>query len=124
MLTMLLSAAAIAMLTALAWFMGFRSDPVLDKAGAMAEAEGCLAGFRAASVELATDGRGALLQDAAGRLAMILPLGDGWLVRRVPPDAQLRYTGGVLHVALAEPMLRDARLAMAQLPGWLEGQAA
>jgi len=124
MLTLLLSAAAIAMLTAIAWAMGFRSDPVLDEAAATAEAQGRLAGFRAADVQLATDGRGALLRDAAGRLALILPLGDGWLVRRIPPDARVRYKGGVLHVAFGEPMLRDARLAVPRLPAWLEGQSA
>jgi len=124
MLTLVLSAAAIAVLTGLAWAMGFRSDPVLDDAAARAEVEGRLAGFGAVSVQLAADGRGALVRDAAGRLALILPLGDGWLVRRVPADARLIYTDGVLHVVLGELMLRDVRLAVPRLPVWLEGQVA
>jgi len=124
MIILLLSAAAIAMLTAIAWVMGFRSEPVLDDAAAIAEAEGRLSGFRAASVQLAADGRGALLRDAAGRLALILPLGDGWLVRRVPPEVVLRHSGGMLLIAMDEPLLRDARLALPRIPGWLEGAVA
>ncbi len=124
MVTLLLSAVAIAMLTGLAWAMGFRSDPMLDEAAAIAEAEGRIAGFRAAFVQLAEDGRGALLRDSAGRLAIIMPLGDSWLVRRIPADAQVRHTQGVLHVALNEPLLRDARLPLSRMPGWLEGHFA
>lgn len=122
--TLFLSAIAIAMLTALAWAMGFRTDPMLDEAAAIAEAEGRLPGFRAAGVALAAGGRGALLRDAAGQVAVVLPLGDGWVVRRVPADSRLRHEQAVLHIAFAEPLLRDARLPLATMPGWLEGGLA
>ena len=61
MLVPLLSALAIAALVALAWWLGFRDDPVLDEAAAIAEAEGRLAGFRASAVALSSSARGKML---------------------------------------------------------------
>lgn len=124
MVPLLISAIAITVLTGFAWALGFRNAPVLNAAAAIAEAEGRLAGFQAASVALASDGRGAVLRDAAGRIALVLPLGDGWVVRRLPPGARLKHEQGVLHTALAEPMLHEARLPLEQVPGWLEGSLA
>jgi hypothetical protein len=122
MLSLLLSALAVALLTALAWAVGFRSAPVLDEAGAAAEAEGRLAGFRTAMVVLAEGGRGALLRGVDGTLALLLPLGDGWLPRLVPPGA-LRLDGRHVRVRLGEPMLSEAELLLAERPAWLEGAA-
>jgi hypothetical protein len=122
MLSLLLSALAILLLTALAWALGFRNAPVLDVAAAAAEAEGRIAGFRAAAVALAEGGRGALLRGLDGSFALLLPLGDGWLPRRVTEDA-LHLEGRALRVRLAEPMLAEARLTLAEAPAWLEPAA-
>lgn len=119
MLSILLSALAILLLTALAWGLGFRAAPVLDEAAAMAEAEGRLAGFRAQTVALAQEGRGALVRGVDGRLALLLPLGDGWLPRLVPTGA-LRMEGTRLTARLGEPLLAEARLTLAARPPWLE----
>lgn len=119
MLSLLLSALAIALLTALAWGLGFRNAPVLDEAAATAEAEGRLAGFRAQAVALAEGGRGALLRGVDGGLAVLLPLGDGWLPRRVPSDA-VQVEGRMLTARLGEPMLAVARLTLAARPAWLD----
>ena len=119
-----LSVLAVLLLTGLAWAMGFRTRPVLDEASARSEAEGRLAGFRAAEVALARDGRGAVLRGQDGGVAILLPFGDGWLSRRLPPGAAMRHADGYLVVCLDEPMLAEARLPLDRLPGWLQEGAA
>jgi hypothetical protein len=118
MLVFLASLAAILALTGLAWAMGFRGRPVLDEAGARAEAEGRLAGFRATEVTLATDGHGALLRGRDGSVALLLPLGDGWIARRALPSS-LSCSDGRLTARLKEPMLPEARLILPRCPDWL-----
>lgn len=114
------SLAAILLLSAAAWALGFRSTPVLTAEVASAEAEGCIAGFRALEVALAADGRGALVRGADGSLALLLPLGDGWITRRVPAGRAIEFDGEVATVRLGEPLLKAARLRMAPVPDWLE----
>ncbi len=118
MLFFLASLSAILALTGLAWALGFRTRPVLDEAGARTEAEGRLAGFRAAEVMLATDGHGAVLKGHDGSVALLLPLADGWIVRRALPSS-LSCSGGRLTARLKEPMLPEARLLLARCPDWL-----
>lgn len=115
-----LSALAITLLTAMAWAMGFRSRPVLDELSACAEADGRIAGFRAAGAALADDGHGALVRGLDGRLVLILPLGDGWVTRLIPPQTKVQLSGSALEFRLAEPMLRSAKLPMAARPRWVE----
>lgn len=115
-----LSALAILLLVALAWAMGFRGRPSLDEAAACAEAEGRIAGFRAAAAALADEGRGAVVRGLDGNLALVLPLGDGWLTRIVPADAAARLSADRIEVALGEPMLRSIRLPMRARARWLE----
>lgn len=122
MLVFLASLAAILALTGLAWAMGFRARPVLDEAGARDEAEGRLAGFRAADVALAADGHGAVLRGRDGSVALLLPLGDGWIARRALPSS-LSCSGGRLTARLKEPMLPEARLILARCPEWLPAGA-
>ncbi len=110
--TLLLSALAIAILTAIAWALGFRTDPRLDPAAARAEAEARLPGFQARTVELAAGGRGALVTGQDGSFALLLPLADGWLVRRIAAAQISRDPAGTLDIRLDEPMLRHARLTL------------
>ncbi|WP_199555134.1 hypothetical protein [Sandaracinobacteroides hominis] len=117
---LLLSALAILLLTALAWGMGFRNRPTLDESAACAEAEGRIAGFRAAAVALADGGRGAIVRGLDGSLVLVLPLGDGWLTRSLPRHVATHVSGQVMEIALGEPMLRRIRLPMAARPLWLE----
>jgi hypothetical protein len=118
MLVFLASLSAILALTGLAWALGFRTRPVLDEAEARAEAEGRLAGFRAAEVILATDGHGAVLKGQDGSIALLLPLADGWIARRALPSS-LTCADGRLTARLKEPMLPEARLLLARCPDWL-----
>jgi hypothetical protein len=118
MLIFLASLAAILALTGLAFALGFRARPMLDEAGARGEAEGRLAGFRAAEVVLAADGHGAVLKGRDGSVALLLPLGDGWIARRTLPSS-LSCADGRLTARLREPMLPEARLLLARCPDWL-----
>jgi hypothetical protein len=115
----LASLLAILALTGLCWAMGFRAAPALDEPGATAEAEARLAGFRATDVLLASGGRGAVLRGLDGSIALLLPLGDGWVARRLVPKA-IRCIDGRLTARLGEPMLRDAQLVVPACPAWLE----
>jgi hypothetical protein len=117
-MTTLASLLAILALTGLAWAMGFRTSPTLDAAAAAAEAEARLAGFRAADVALAEQGRGALIRGLDGGFALLLPLGDGWVARRLPAGA-MQFANGRLTARLDEPMLRQAELALQSRPHWL-----
>lgn len=118
MLVFLASVAAILGLTGLAWALGFRSQPALDEAEARAEAEARLAGFHASDVALAEGGRGAVLRGADGSVALLLPLGDGWIARRALPSS-IACHNGRLRALLKEPMLDEAQLSLGRCPDWL-----
>lgn len=115
---LLLSALGVLLLVGLAWALGFRDRPVLDRDAARREAELVLAGFRAVDAWLAAGGRGALVRGADGAIAALLPKGDGWLVRRLP-GAPRPYGAGV-RLPLDEPGLRRPHLpAAGPLPAWV-----
>jgi len=118
------SALAVAALVFVAFALGFRHAPRLDQDAAIGEAEAALPGFRASVVALARDGRGAVLRDHDGGLAIVLPLGDGWVARRVPVNAPVSLLGTQMVVKLGEPMLARAELSFAApLPGWVLARA-
>lgn len=114
------SVLAVLILIGVAWAMGFRASPTLDEDSARQEAEGRLAGFRAADVALARNGRGAILRGLDGSFALLLPFGDGWLSRHLPRNTALLHRDGTLIVKLGEPMLAEARLPLEPLPAWLQ----
>ncbi len=121
----LLSLLAILALAAFAWALGFHASPRLDEAGAMAEASAVLPGFRAQSAVLAENGRGALVQAEDGSLAAVLPLADGWVVRRLPARGAVQPVEAGLRLRLDEPMLRSTILRIpSPHPDWLEGHFA
>ncbi|MFN3370473.1 MAG: hypothetical protein ACK4Z0_02980 [Sphingomonadaceae bacterium] len=119
MMVTLLSALGVLLMVALAWVLGFRSDPVLDEGAARAEAEARLAGFRAGDVALAKGGRGALVRGLDGSMALLLPLADGWVARRLEPGFVADVRDAAVEVALGEPGLRRARLALEAVPDWI-----
>jgi hypothetical protein len=78
----------------------------------------------ARAVMIAANGRGAVLEGADGALALLLPLADGWVARRVPDGAPVALDGGRIVVTLGEPMLARAELMLsAPVAGWLEARA-
>jgi hypothetical protein len=118
----LASLIAILLLTAFAFLLGFRQQPVLSEEAARAEAEARLAGFRVVDLALAEEGRGAVLRGRDGSVALLLPLADGWIARRVLPSS-LSCREGRLSARLREPMLPEARLQLPACPPWLGGGA-
>jgi hypothetical protein len=116
----LASLVAILLLTALAFLLGFREQPALSAESARAEAEARLAGFRVVDLALAEEGRGAVLRGRDGSIALLLPLADGWIARRVLPST-LSCREGRVCARLREPMLPEARLRLPACPSWLEG---
>lgn len=75
------SVAAIVLLVALAWGLGFRGRPRLaDENEARALADAALYGFRAETVVIDPGAGGATLT-GAGRRVRIDALGDRWVVR-------------------------------------------
>ncbi|MGL6042638.1 MAG: hypothetical protein ACRC1J_01825, partial [Sandaracinobacteroides sp.] len=99
----------------------FRSAPALDRVSAADEAQARLAGFVAADVVLSTGGRGAVVEGRDGSIALLLPLGDGWITRRLSPGA-VRCTDGRFTAFLGEPMLNEAHLTLTGCPPWLRAQ--
>lgn len=78
----LLSALAIAVLVGISWALGFRHSPRLaDTNEAVRIVDAALTGFHATDAVLDAEGRGALLDGGDGRLVLVRPLGDRWVVR-------------------------------------------
>ncbi|KPF61517.1 hypothetical protein IP88_15680 [alpha proteobacterium AAP81b] len=93
----------IALLVAAAWAFGFRAAPRLDAGEALRLAGEAVAGFAGTRVDLAADGRAALVHGADGRTVLVRGHGNRWVVRPVPPAA-LRHDAGAVVVDLGEPL--------------------
>ncbi len=101
--------------------MGFARAPRLsDAALAGRLAADALPGFRPADVAVSRDGAGALVAAGDGRVALVRPLGDRFVVRALCGGEAAR-AGNILRVRPAEPMfpetaldLGDAALAWAR----------
>jgi hypothetical protein len=111
---------AVIALIALTRLLGFTARPVLagfEEVRALVQS--LPGGFAASRIDLAIDGGGALARDAAGRVAVVAPIGAHFLVRlndggwiaRSAPGGQLAITGSDFACSLA----LDARAG-----DWLE----
>ncbi|MFN7176157.1 MAG: hypothetical protein ACK4MX_04635 [Thermaurantiacus sp.] len=123
MTQLLFSMAAIAALVALAWILGFRSQPVLGESDATDEAEAMLPGFRAQACLVAADGRAALVHGIDGSRALVAPKGDRWVVRRLD-NAAIRQVGErELRIDCHDTGLRAVRFPLdGTPPGWIGAQ--
>ncbi len=96
----------------LARAMGFAKAPVMgDVAEARRIAVEVLHDFRAADAVLAEDGRGALVAGSDGRIALVRPFGDRWVVRIVN-GAAVRVKDGRLRLQPNETMFPAAELRL------------
>lgn len=96
----------------LARALGFAKAPQLDDAAAAQRlAADALDDFRAADAVVAADRRGALVAGSDGRVALVRPLGDRWVVR-VVNGAATEVTGGRLRLKPAEAMFPAAELEL------------
>ncbi len=96
----------------LARALGFSRVPMLqDTAEAARLAADALPGFRPGDVGLAADGRGALVAGQDGRVALVRPFGDRWVVR-VVNGAKTAIVDQRLRLTPAEAMFPPVELAL------------
>jgi hypothetical protein len=107
----ILSALGVLLVMGLARVMGFAADPILDETQACRRAADALAGFQPQACALDSAGRAALVQGADGGIALVRPLGDRWVVRRLD-DAAVATDDGALLISPAEPMFPPTQLAL------------
>lgn len=100
----------VAVLMWLTRVMGFARVPRLADAG-LAErlAADALPSFWPTEVALSRDGAGALVAAGDGRVALVRPLGDRFVVRALCGGEAAR-AGSILHVRPAEPMFPETAL--------------
>lgn len=106
-------------LVLLARALGFARAPVLaDADEARRIAADALHGFRGEEAALAADGRGALVAGSDGRVALVRPFGDKWVVR-VVNGAAAEVRAGKLRLASGEFMVPATVLNLgAAAPAW------
>ncbi len=101
----------------LARALGFAKAPTLaDAAAAQRIAAEALHDFRPVEAAVAEDGRGALVAGADGRVALVRPFGDRWVVR-IANGAATRVEGGRLRLTPAEAMFPPAELVLGAAAG-------
>lgn len=94
----------------LARALGFAKAPVLaDDAEARRIAGDALHGFRPVDAALALDKRGALVAGGDGRVALVRPFGDRWVVR-VVNGAAVEVKAGKMRLQSGEFMVPAAVL--------------
>ena len=91
-------------LVGLAWALGFNGAPHLaDADAARAEVAAVLPGFAPAEVALDAEGRAALVAARDGRIALIRPMGDRWVVRLLS-GTRTEVAADTLTLRLPEPL--------------------
>lgn len=94
----------------LARALGFAKAPILADADAARQiAADALPGFGDAEVALGKDSRGALVAARDGRVALVRPMGDRWVVRLVN-GAEAQMQGGKLRIVTPEWMFPPAEI--------------
>ena len=110
------SLAAVAMLVALTYFLGFRRGGQLES---LEEARHLFrlasGGFEPVEIALDGEGRGAIARDSEGRLALLAAHGSQFVVRPIPPDAMIVARDGCLEI---EGMGSDALLLGESARDW------
>lgn len=114
-----LPGAGIALLVVLARGLGFNAQPRLAGADeARTIAHDALVAFHAEQAVISADARAALVAGRDGRIALVRPHGDRWIVR-VANGAHVTRRGSTLIVALDEPLFGPVQLDLAKdAAGW------
>lgn len=101
-------------LVVLARLLGFARRPqIADAALAARLAAEALPGFRAAETAVSRDGSGALVAAHDGRVALVRPLGDRFVVRPLQAPIVAR-AGGLLRVRPDEAMFPETSLDLGE----------
>lgn len=102
----------------LARALGFAGAPVLaDTDDARRIAADALHDFEGVEVALAKGRTAALVAGRDGRVALVRPVGDRWVVR-VVNGAVARVAGDRLRIAPDEAMFPATELVIGDAPGW------
>ncbi|MFZ4381064.1 MAG: hypothetical protein ACOYO0_03745 [Sandarakinorhabdus sp.] len=111
---LLFSGVGVALLIALARLLGFAKREGLVDAGLAGRlAADALSGFRPCDVAVSRDGAGALVAADDGRIALVRPLGDRFVVRPLARPLVAR-AGAVLRVRPDEPMFPETALDLGE----------
>jgi hypothetical protein len=111
---LLFSFLGVALLIWLARALGFAASPRLADAGLAGWLAGeALPGFRPTEIALSRDGAGALVASEDGRVALVRPLGDRFVVRALD-GGEVARAGQILHVRPAEPMFPETALDLGE----------
>lgn len=101
-------------LVVLARLLGFARRPQLtDAAHAVRLAAEALPGFRATETAVSRDGGGALVAGQDGRIALVRPMGDRFVVRPLQAPIVARV-GGLLRVRPDEAMFPETSLDLGE----------
>ena len=121
----LLPATGVTVLVMLARGLGFAAESELaGPEHAKALARDAIAGFRPAEAAVSADGRAALVRGGDGRVALLRPLGDRWVVRTLG-HAEARAADGKLTVRVREPLFRPVTLELGpEAARWAQRLAA
>ena len=115
------SLVAILALAGLALWLKLGPEPKLEsEADARAAAEEAVSGFEPKEVALDSEGRGALLRDATGRILLLRPHGTHFAGRLLTPDASMDVDGQVLFVDTAEKRFGAAQLTLDNPSAWMQ----
>ncbi|MCU0890331.1 MAG: hypothetical protein MUE77_00995 [Sandarakinorhabdus sp.] len=108
-----------ALLIWLTRMLGFARAPRIADAGLAARlVPDALPGFQPADVALSRDGAAALVAAGDGRVALVRPLGDRFVVRTLSASDVAR-SGGVLRVRPAEAMFPETAIDLGDAAlGW------
>lgn len=105
-------------LIGLAWALGFRSRSRLINAETAATQAATIPGFVPIEAAVSDDTSAALVAAADGRIALVRPFGDRFVIRLVK-DAQSHLEGHTLHLRLPEPGFPASALALgSEAPRW------
>lgn len=111
---LLFSVIGVAVLVLMTRLLGFARRPQLvDAALAARLVADALPGFRAADTAISRDGSGALVAGQDGRIALVRPFGDRFVVRALHGPIVAR-AGGLLRVRPDEAMFPETALDLGE----------
>ncbi len=105
---------AVALLVALTYFLGFRQPGTLDsESEAKALFQLAPGGFEPAELALDTSGAAAIARDAEGRIAVLVPHGNQFVVRPLHSDIVITAHDGKLRI----PGMESVHLELGERAG-------
>ena len=121
LLQFLASLAGVFLLAAIAAWLKLGPAPRLASvAEARAAAEEAMSGFTPVRIALDREGKGALLQDASGRVLLLRPHGSHFVGRILTPAARTEMEGETLVIDTDEKRFGSVRLVLEEASAWVQ----